>query len=115
MFWDHDVKWCIKATGATKVDFCFSIIQTLVGYQVFCEGISRLKQVTGRDHHAVQCYIIAAVAGSVPHKFLVAICALLDFHYLAQAPSFTTQSLEKVAGSLQEFHDHKEAIMSGGI
>ena len=115
MFWDHDAKWCIEAAGATELDFRFSIIQTLVGYRAFSEGISKLKQVTGRDHRAVQRYIVAAVAGSIPRKFLIAIRALLDFRYLAQAPSFTTLSLEKVAGSLQEFHDHKEAIVSKGI
>ncbi|KAI6095344.1 hypothetical protein F5141DRAFT_976783, partial [Pisolithus sp. B1] len=115
MFWDHNVKWCINVTGATELDFCFSIIQTLVGYWVFSEEILRLKQVMGHDHHAVQCYIIATVAGSIPHKFLTAIHTLLDFCYLAEAPSFTTWSPEKVASSLQEFHDHKEAIVSEGI
>ncbi|KAI6039186.1 hypothetical protein EDC04DRAFT_2568824 [Pisolithus marmoratus] len=115
MFWDHDVKWCIDVTGATELDFHFSIIQTLVGYRAFSKGISRLKQVTGHDHCAVQCYIIATVAGSIPCEFLTAIHALLDFCYLAQVLSFTTQSLEKVTSSLQEFHDHKEAIVSEGI
>ncbi|KAI5994536.1 hypothetical protein EDC04DRAFT_2586229 [Pisolithus marmoratus] len=115
MFWDHDVKWCIDVTGATKLDFCFSIIQTLVGYWAFSKGIPRLKQVTGHDHRAVQHYIIATVTGSIPRKFLTAICTLLDFCYLAQVPSFTTWSLEQVASSLQEFHNHKEAIVSEGI
>ncbi|KAI6043346.1 hypothetical protein EDC04DRAFT_2600224 [Pisolithus marmoratus] len=111
MFWDHNVKWCIDVIGATELDFHFSIIQTLVGYQAFSKGISRLKQVTGHDHCAVQHYIIATVAGSIPCKFLTAIHTVLDFCYLAQALLFTTQSLEKVASSLQEFHDHKEAIL----
>ena len=30
--WDHDVKWCIVVLGAAELDFCFSIIQPLVGY-----------------------------------------------------------------------------------
>ncbi|KAI5984418.1 hypothetical protein EDD15DRAFT_2177214 [Pisolithus albus] len=115
MFWDHDVKWCIAATGAVELDFRFSIIQTLVGYRAFNEGISKLKQVTGRDHRAIQRYIIAAVAGSVPRKFLMAIRALLDFRYLAQAPSFTMRSIDRVASALQEFHNHKEAIVSQGV
>ena len=60
MFWDHNVKWCIAAIGATKLDFqCFSLIQTLVGYWAFNKGISKLKQVTSHGHCAVQRYIIA--------------------------------------------------------
>ena len=115
MFWDHDIKWCIAVVGAAKLDFHLSLIQTLVGYRTFNEGISKLKQVTSRDHRAVQRYIIAAVAGSVPREFLKAICALLDFRYLAQAPSFTTQSIERVASALQEFHNHKDSIVRQGV
>ena len=115
MFWDHNVKWCIAAIGATELDFCFSLIQALVGYRAFNEGISKLKQVTGRDHRAVQRYIIAAMAGSVSREFLKAICALLDFWYLAQAPLFTTQSIERVASALQEFHDHKDSILKQSV
>ncbi|KAN0086064.1 hypothetical protein V8E55_007198 [Tylopilus felleus] len=53
-------KWCIEVVGADELDFRFSLRQTLVGYQVFNEGISKLKQITGRDHHAVQRYLIGA-------------------------------------------------------
>ena len=115
MFWDHNVKWCIATIGATKLDFRFSLIQTLVGYRAFNEGILKLKQVTSRDHRAVQHYIIAAMAGSVSRKFLKAIRALLDFWYLAQAPLFTTQSIERVTSALQEFHDHKDSILKQGV
>jgi len=114
LFWDHDVKWCIHCAGASEVDFRFSVLQTIVGYRAFTEGISKLKQVTGRDHHAVQRYIIGVIAGLVPRRFLIAIRALLDFRYLAQAPSFTDHSLANLAKSLQEFHDHKDAIVRAG-
>ena len=114
MFWDHDVQWCIHAVGDTKLDFCFSIIQTPVGYHAFDDGISKLKQVTGCDHRTVQRYIIGAVAGRVPHKFLMAVRALLDFRYFTQVPVFTTHLLDRVAAALQEFHDNKDAIISHG-
>ncbi|KAL4071215.1 hypothetical protein V8B97DRAFT_2024097 [Scleroderma yunnanense] len=86
MFCDHDVKWCINATGAAKLDFCLSIIETL------------LKQVT------------TVVAGSIPCKFLTAIHTLLNFHYLAQVPLFTTQSLEKSWSADITEHAHIEEI-----
>lgn len=111
MSWDHDAKWCIVAVGAAELDFRFSVLQVAVGYRGFLEGISKLKQVTGRDHRAVQRYIVGVIAGAVPKEFLVAIRALTDFRYLAQAPSFTDESIKKVACALEEFHNHKDAIL----
>ncbi|KIK19914.1 hypothetical protein PISMIDRAFT_46206, partial [Pisolithus microcarpus 441] len=89
MFWDHDIKWCIAVTGSAELDFHFSLLQTPVGYCAFEDGISQLKQVTGHDHCAVQHYIIGAIAGLVPQHFLVAVCSLLNFQYMAQVLEFT--------------------------
>ncbi|KAL4068428.1 hypothetical protein V8B97DRAFT_2024968 [Scleroderma yunnanense] len=89
MFLDYDL------------DFQFSLVQTPVGYQAFSKEVSNLKQVTGHDHHSPHCYIIGI--------FLKAICTLLNFCYL-------TQSIERVATSLQEFHNHKlELLQSSGV
>ena len=40
--------------------------------------------------------------------------ALLNFWYQAQAPSFTDDSLTKLAALLQEFHNYKDAIVQAG-
>ncbi|KAI6001868.1 hypothetical protein EDD15DRAFT_2123098, partial [Pisolithus albus] len=87
--WDHDIKWCIEVVTPPKIDFCFSLLQTMVEYCGFKDGISKLKQVTGHDQHAIQCYIIGIISAAVPCWFLIAVCALVDFHYLTQAPVFT--------------------------
>ena len=114
MFWDHDLRWCINVLGPAEIDYRFSLIQTAIGYRSFDEGVSNLKQVTGRDHRAAQRYIIAVIAGSVPPKFLAAIRSLLDFRYVAQMPRFDHDALAKVEASLGAFHDNKSAILTAG-
>ena len=64
--WDHNVKWCIEVVSPLEMDFQFSLLQPTVGYRGFEDGISKLKQVTGRDHHSIQRYIIGIIAGAVP-------------------------------------------------
>jgi len=110
-FWDHDVKWCINAVGAAEINFRFSILHPHTGFRQFKEGISSLKQVTGREHRDVQRYIVPLIAGAVSQDFLKAIRFLLDFRYLAQAPSIDEDTCSKIEAALNGFHDHKHAIL----
>ncbi|KAH7917570.1 hypothetical protein BV22DRAFT_1026118 [Leucogyrophana mollusca] len=110
MFWDHDTKWCVSVVGDDELDFCFSVLQTNIGYCSFIEGISKLKQVTGHNHRSIQQYIVGIIAGAVPPKFLRAICAFTDFCYLSQAPHFDDKTLVRLEAALKEFHDNKHAI-----
>ncbi|KAI6022354.1 hypothetical protein BKA83DRAFT_4054700, partial [Pisolithus microcarpus] len=114
MFLDHNVKWCITVTGLAELNIHFSLLQTPVGYCMFADSISQLKQVMGHDHCTVQCYIIGAIASSVQQHFLIAVHSLLDFQYMAQAPEFTDDTLVRVANALQGFHNHKDTIMCAG-
>lgn len=114
MFWDHDAKWAIKAVGHDEIDFRFSILHPHTGYRQFSEGISKLKQVTGREHRDIQRYIIAVIADAVPPDFLIALRALADFRYLAQAPEISDTSCTEIKNAIDEFHDHKDIIISIG-
>jgi len=49
-FWDHNCKWCINVLGPAEIDFRFSVLQPITGFCHFKDGISSLKQVTGRTH-----------------------------------------------------------------
>jgi hypothetical protein len=114
MFWDHDVKWCIHAVGDAEIDFRFSILHPHTGFRQFDEGISRLKQVTGREHREIQRYLVSAITDAVPKDFLIAIRSLMDFRYLAQAPQISDRICTEIDIALEEFHNHKQAIMSAG-
>ncbi|KAI6041124.1 hypothetical protein EDC04DRAFT_2566093, partial [Pisolithus marmoratus] len=114
LFWDHDLQWCNNVLRLGEIDYHFSLIQTPVRYRSFGEGVSKLKQVTGHNHCAMQRYIVGVIVGAVPPKFLVAISALLTFCYLAQMPHFNHVTLARVEAMLQTFNDNKTAIISSG-
>ncbi|KAF8130114.1 hypothetical protein EV363DRAFT_1399319 [Boletus edulis] len=101
--WDHDIKWCVEVVTPAEIDFRFSLLQLAVGYRSFEDGISSLKQVTGRNHRVI--------AGVVPCRFLLAVRALVEFHYRAQAPVFSDQSLSKLTEALKLFHNNKDAVI----
>ena len=109
-FWDHDAKWCIQEVGGIELDFRFSILQPHTGFHHFPEGISNLKQVTGREHHNIQRYLVGVIAGAVSRDFLIAICANMDFCYAAQAEEIDEDSCETILASIDEFHWHKSGV-----
>ncbi|KAH9164866.1 hypothetical protein EDB89DRAFT_2116190 [Lactarius sanguifluus] len=106
MFWDHDAKWCIRALKGAEIDYRFSILHPHTGFRQFCEGVSKLKQVTGREHRDIQHYIVAIIADAVPSDFFIAI---------RSAPEISEQDCVNIDSALQSFHDHKSSIVSAGV
>ena len=100
--------------GVAKIDFWFSVLHNHSGYQHFKEEISGLKQVTGHEQWDIQQYIIVVIADAVPPQFLVAIQALLNFHYFAQSPQINEEVCQNIGNVLSLFHQHKEAILDAG-
>ncbi|KAG1852755.1 hypothetical protein DFJ58DRAFT_728406 [Suillus subalutaceus] len=103
-----------RAVGAEELDFRFSILQPLTTFQHFKDGISNLKQVTGRTQRDLQCYTVALIADAAPPGIVIAIQALMDFQYLSQAAVMDELHCQKILNALQEFHDHKQDIIRCG-
>ena len=114
MDWDHDIQWCVMVVREDEINYQFNLLQTPVSYRLFADGISKLKQVTGRDHRSIQQYILCTVTGAAPPHFLAAVHALLDFRYLTQMPIFNEQALTKLDTALALFHSHKDTILAAG-
>jgi hypothetical protein len=110
-FWDHDVKWGIRVLAADEFDFRFATIQPITGFKNFKDGVSTLKQVTGRAHREVERYFICVIAGKAPPSFVIALRALMDFRYLAQSRQLNDNQLTQISSSLQLFHTHKQSIL----
>jgi len=113
-FWDHDVKWAIRAVGADEFDFRFTTIQPVTGFKYFKDRVSKLKQVTGRAHCDVERYIVCVIARKAPAPFVIAIRSLMDFRYLAQSRQLDDNQLAQITASLQLFHSFKQSILDAG-
>ncbi|KAF8425368.1 hypothetical protein L210DRAFT_3421346 [Boletus edulis BED1] len=114
-FWDHDLGWCIEALGSRELNFRFSVLPPVTGVRHFSQGVTQLKQITGRMQRNAQRYIVVVLAGFPDARVVTAIRALMDFRYLTQAPAISSTTCDKIAAALAEFHQHKQAILDHSL
>ncbi|KAG2365216.1 hypothetical protein BDR07DRAFT_1470512 [Suillus spraguei] len=72
-------------------------------------------------HNQICCFLLGIIIDtSLPHnmssaRLLHAVCGLLDFLYLAQYPSHTSETLVLLNEALDLFHDNKDIFIDLGI
>ncbi|KAG1871543.1 hypothetical protein F4604DRAFT_1926275 [Suillus subluteus] len=76
--------------------------------------VSMLKQVTGRAQWDIQHYLVAVIMNAAPPGVVIAVHALMDFHYLSQAVTIDGTQCQKILDALRTFHDHKHEIIAHG-
>jgi hypothetical protein len=113
MYFDHVVRWAVNINGR-ELDFCLQVLQPLVGVRKWPEGVSSLKQLTGRDHRALERILVSVLAGAVSNEVLFAIRALTNFIFQAQNLYHYTDTLHALDKALREFHHYKQAILDAG-
>jgi hypothetical protein len=111
---DHILKWVINIMGGEELDRRMAALQPCIGIRHWANGISKLKQCTGREHRDFQKVIIAVVAGAVPPQVLCAIRALIEFIFQAQNLLIYDEHLHALNEALREFHFYKNAIIRYG-
>ncbi|KAI6152665.1 hypothetical protein BKA82DRAFT_3973610 [Pisolithus tinctorius] len=112
-FFDHVLKWCKWVLGDDELDARYRCHHKYIGTCHFT-GVSRVKQMTGCEHQDIQHTIIATIAGVAGPDFVRAIHTIVDFIYRAQAPMFTTSSIQEMETCLEDFHLYKQAILDAG-
>ncbi|KAJ7601568.1 hypothetical protein DFH06DRAFT_1153865 [Mycena polygramma] len=112
--WDHIVKWAMNAVGKAEIDFRFALLRWHTGMRKFVGGISKAKQVTGKEQRDILRYLLAVIAGAVPTGFATAIQSLVTFFYRGQAPAINEIMLTRMDASLKAFHDNKKHITHAG-
>jgi hypothetical protein len=113
-FYDHCLKWVINIMTGEELDFRLSVLQPRVGVKHWKNGVSKLKQCTGREHRDLETQLVTTAAGAVPHQVLCAIRAMIDFIFQAQNLSHCNETLHALSEALREFHHYRQAIISAG-
>ncbi|KZT31620.1 hypothetical protein SISSUDRAFT_994871, partial [Sistotremastrum suecicum HHB10207 ss-3] len=109
-FYDHDLKWALKALTPIELDFRYKLLQPRVGFRQFPKGVSSLKQITMREVREIEKYFIGCMDSELPAQFLLALRALMDFRYRTQAEDISEPDVSRITESLAEFHRLKSII-----
>jgi hypothetical protein len=84
---------------------------------IFTKGITSLSRVTGKEHKAMCSFLMGLITdlplwgGQTSSRVVKAVRAILDFIYLAQFPSQTTDTLNRLEASLSQFHENKGVFL----
>ena len=100
--------------GGDELDRRMAALQPWLGVWHWRNGISTLKQCTGREHHDLQKILIAIIANAVPDHVLCALRALVKFIFHAQGLLLYDEHLHAMDEALREFHTFKNAIVNAG-
>ncbi|KAF7325721.1 hypothetical protein MKEN_00422400 [Mycena kentingensis (nom. inval.)] len=110
-FFDHDFQWGRTILGDAEIDFRLSLLHPRSGSRHFHDGVTRLKQLGGREHRELQRSFISIIAEAAPREVLCALRALMDFRFMAQAPQIDESTLIRMEALLAQFHELKHHII----
>jgi len=116
-FRDHPLKWVRKLVGHAEYDRRLSALQPLIGVCHFPDGISHLKQITGKEDRDLQRTVVAISAGApkMTGNCLRATRAILDLIYILQYESHDDQTFAYIDEFHHEFHTHKVGFLDAGV
>jgi hypothetical protein len=118
----HIIKWLSSQTvfGSLGLDArCWSLPPNH-SITLFPKGITTLSCISGKEHKDICRILLGLVVNlSLPSGYLSlhvikATRSLLDFLYLAQFPSHTTDTLHRLRESLVLFHENKAVFVDLG-
>jgi hypothetical protein len=117
----HLIKWLIKIFGSAAIDSQCKAMLPNHKTTLFTKGIALLSRVSGQEHKRM-CAILLGLMVDLPlaggldlSRLVRAVRALLDFLYLAQHQSHTSETIHQLQESLAAFHSNKGIFIDLGI
>jgi hypothetical protein len=118
----HVIAWLANSTvfGPAEIDARCRSLPPNHNIHIFTNGITTLSRVSGLEHKNM-CRIIFGLivdltlpGGRSPSRVVKAVRAALDFLYLAQYPTHTTETLHLLDEALARFHENKSIFIDLG-
>jgi hypothetical protein len=113
-YFDHCLRWVINIIGGEELDRRLAAIQPRTGTRHWVNGVSTLKQCTGREHRDLEKLLPVVAAGAVPDDVLCALRAITEFIFLAQSLFHYDETIHSLNEALREFHHYKSSILKAG-
>lgn len=113
-FFDHPMTWIINMIGGIELDRRLQALPISVGVRHWTHGVSKLKQLTGREHRELEKVIVPVIAGAVNTEVLRAIRSIVEFIFNAQALLLYDDHMHATDEALREFHHYKNDIIRAG-
>jgi hypothetical protein len=101
--------------GSTEVDFRFSVIQRVVGFRHFTNGISKLKMTSGREHKDIIRRVVCVIYGAEPSAVVRCVRSFCDFYYRSQDDWLDDDDKGLLKEVLSEFHSLKDIFIEEGL
>ncbi|KAG8711167.1 hypothetical protein FRC08_016232 [Ceratobasidium sp. 394] len=111
LFFDHFFNWNRMGIGAAELDARIASQVHLAGDRVFAQGVSRISQMTGKEHRDLLRVHVPVIAGA-PNQWHSPVTratrALVDCVYIARYKEMCEQDLREFQKSYELLHQLKQ-------
>ncbi|KAE9396686.1 hypothetical protein BT96DRAFT_824284, partial [Gymnopus androsaceus JB14] len=116
-FLKHLITWCQQILSKEELDHCICCVPPSYGVCHFKNGISALSQISGIERKNMGWILLGCLVGAenMPPHAITAVCAILDFIYLAQYTIHDKNTLSYMDVALKTWHKYKDSFIQTGV
>src|SRR6267154_749554 len=109
----HLINWLVRVFGATAINARCRAFPPNHKILLFLKGIMTLSRISGHEHKKMSMILLGLIVdlpvsgGFDSSRIVRAMRALINFLFLAQFKTHTSDMLSKMQDHLEQFHDNK--------
>ena len=117
----HLVSWLVRIFGKAAINARCRALPPNHKTLLFTKGITSFARISGHEHKKIFMILLGLIVdqpvpgGLDPSRLLRAVRALMDFIFLAQYKTHTSDTISKMQDHLTQFHDNKAIFVDLGV